>query len=75
VVREATEALNQASFGLPGLTAGQAAEVTSTLRALRVAGGDAAAGARMPAAARDRDLAGQAGDPDGTGVAHPDRQA
>jgi hypothetical protein len=48
VVREATEALNQASFGLPGLTAGQAAEVTSALRALRVAGGDAAAGARMP---------------------------
>jgi DNA-binding MarR family transcriptional regulator len=73
LVREATEALNQASFGLPGLTAGQAAEVTSALRALRVAGGDAAAGARMPgAAARDRD--GHAGDPDGSGVAHPDRQ-
>ena len=76
LVREATEALNQASFGLPGLTAGQAAEVTSALRVLRVAGGDAAAGARMPAAAaRDRDLAGQAGDPDGTGAARPDRQA
>src|SRR5450755_1877462 len=75
VVREGTEALNQASFGLPGLTAGQAAEVTSALRALRVAGGDAAAGARTPAAAaRDRDLAGQAGDPDGTGAAHPDRR-
>ena len=58
LVREATDALNQASFGLPDLTAGQAAEVTSTLRALRVAGGDAAAGTRMPAAARD--LAGQA---------------
>jgi len=72
-VHEATEALNQASFGLPGLTAGQAAEVTSALRALRVAGGDAAAGARMLAAAA-RDLAGQADDPDGTGVAHPDRQ-
>ncbi len=48
LVREATDALNQASFGLPDLTAGQAAEVTSTLRALRVAGGDAAAGTRMP---------------------------
>ena len=42
LVREATEALNQASFGLPGLTAGQAAEVTSALRALRVAAGDIA---------------------------------
>jgi len=68
LVREATEALNQASFGLPGLSARQAAEVTSTLRALRVAGGDAAAGARMPAAA-DRDRDGQTGDPDGTGAA------
>jgi hypothetical protein len=72
LVHEATEALNQASFGLPGLTAGQAAEVTSALRALRVAGGDAAAGARMPAAAtRDRDLDGHADDPDGTGAARP----
>ena len=33
LVHEATEALNQASFGLPGLTAGQAAEVTSARRA------------------------------------------
>jgi len=65
LVREATEALNQASFGLPSLTAGQAAELTSTLRALRVAGGDAAAGARMPAAVTaDREAADQAGDPD-----------
>ena len=48
LVREATEALNEASFGLPSLTAGQAAEVTSILRALRIAGGDAAAGTRMP---------------------------
>jgi hypothetical protein len=46
--------------------------VTSALRALRVAGGDAAAGARMPAAAtRDRDLDGHADDPDGTGAARP----
>src|SRR5450755_3180270 len=65
LVREATEALNQASFGLPGLSARQAAEVTSTLRALRVAGGDAAAGARMPLVATgDREPADQAGDPD-----------
>src|SRR5450631_2230083 len=72
LVREATEALNQASFGLPGLTAGQAAEVTNTLRALRVAGGDAAAGTRMPPEVTgDRAPAGQAGDPDGTGAARP----
>ena len=65
LVREATEALNQASFGLPGLTARQAAEVTSTLRALRVAGGDAAAGTRMPPAVTgDLEPADQAGDPD-----------
>jgi DNA-binding MarR family transcriptional regulator len=50
LVREATEALNRASFGLPGLTADQAAEVTSVLRGLRIAGGDTAAGAPMPAA-------------------------
>ena len=62
-MREATEALNQASFGLPGLTARQAAEVTSTLRALRVAGGDAVAGTRS-AAVTDLEPADQAGDPD-----------
>jgi DNA-binding MarR family transcriptional regulator len=44
LVREATQALNQASFGLPGLTTGQAAEITSALRALRIAAGDVAAG-------------------------------
>ena len=66
LVREATEALNQASFGLPGLTARQAAEVTSILSTLRAAAGDTAAETPMPAAAtRDRDPAGQAGDPDG----------
>ena len=65
LVREATEALNQASFGLPGLTARQAAEVTSTLRGLRVAGGDAVAGTRMPPAVTgDLEPADQAGDPD-----------
>jgi DNA-binding MarR family transcriptional regulator len=65
LVREATEALNQASFGLPGLTARQAAEVTSMLRALRVATGDTAAETRRPAAATsDGDSAGQARDPD-----------
>ena len=72
LVREATEALNQASFGLPGLTARQAAEVTSVLRALRSrawqapASGDTAAGAQLAAAAAsDPDPAGQAGAPDG----------
>jgi len=65
LVRQATEALNQASFGLPGLTARQAAEVTSTLHALRVASGDTAAETRIPVAATsDHDSAGQAGEPD-----------
>jgi DNA-binding MarR family transcriptional regulator len=40
VVREATAALNQAAFGLPGLTSGQAAGVTAVLRDIRVAAGD-----------------------------------
>jgi DNA-binding MarR family transcriptional regulator len=67
LVREATEALNRASFGLSGLTERQAAEVTSVLRALRVASGDTAAGAQLAAAAiSDPDPAGhQAGAPDG----------
>jgi DNA-binding MarR family transcriptional regulator len=65
LVREATEALNQASFGLPGLTERQAAEVTSVLCTLRVASGDAAAGAQLAAAAGDPDPAGQASAPDG----------
>lgn len=66
LVREATEALNQASFGLPGLTADRAAEVTSVLCALRVASGDTAAGAQLAAAATsDPDPAGHAGERDG----------
>jgi DNA-binding MarR family transcriptional regulator len=40
LVREATEALNQASFGLPGLLPAEAAEVTAVLRGVRVAAGD-----------------------------------
>ena len=40
LVREATEALNQASFSLPSLSQDQAAEITSALRDLRVAAGD-----------------------------------
>jgi DNA-binding MarR family transcriptional regulator len=40
---EATAALNQADFGLPDLTRGQAAEVTVLLRAVRVSAGDVAA--------------------------------
>ena len=49
LVREATEALNQASFGLPGLTADQAAEITSGLRTVRIAAGDVTASADVPA--------------------------
>ena len=69
-MREATEALNQASFGLPGLTERQAAEVTSVLCALRIASGDTAAGdtaagAQLAAATSDPDPAGPAGAPDG----------
>ncbi len=40
LVREATVALNQASFGLPGITPEQAAEVTAVLRGVRAAAGD-----------------------------------
>jgi DNA-binding MarR family transcriptional regulator len=40
LVREATVALNQASFGLPGLTPAQAAEVIAVLRGVRAAAGD-----------------------------------
>jgi DNA-binding MarR family transcriptional regulator len=41
VAAEATDALNQADFGLAGLTREQAAEVTVTLRLLRTTAGDA----------------------------------
>jgi DNA-binding MarR family transcriptional regulator len=40
VVAEATDALHQASFGLPGLSREAAAEVTSVLQSLREAAGD-----------------------------------
>jgi DNA-binding MarR family transcriptional regulator len=40
LVREATLALNQASFGLPGITPGQAAGITAVLREVRAAAGD-----------------------------------
>ena len=40
VVREATAALNEASFGLPGITPEQAAAVTAALRGMRAAAGD-----------------------------------
>jgi DNA-binding MarR family transcriptional regulator len=42
----ATEALNQAAFGLPELTREQAAETTSVLRTVRVSAGDIDTGAR-----------------------------
>ena len=52
LVREATVALNQASFGLPGITPGQAAGITAVLREVRVAAGDLTAdpAAEMPEA-------------------------
>ena len=37
---EATAALNQAAFGLPGLTEKQAVQVTEALRTVRLASGD-----------------------------------
>ena len=40
LVHEATKALNQASFSLPGLSQDQTAEITSVLRGLRIAAGD-----------------------------------
>jgi len=44
VVEEATAALNQAAFGLPGLSAAQAAEITTMLRAVRATVGDVGTG-------------------------------
>lgn len=40
LAEEATDALNQADFGLPGLAAGTAAELTETLRGIRFQAGD-----------------------------------
>jgi DNA-binding MarR family transcriptional regulator len=40
LAEEATAALNQASFGLPGITAEQAAELTTNLQVIRAAAGD-----------------------------------
>ncbi|HEY0717126.1 MAG TPA: MarR family transcriptional regulator [Streptosporangiaceae bacterium] len=45
LVQEATVALNQASFGLPGLTSEQAADVAAVLRGVRATAGDLPAGA------------------------------
>ena len=41
LAEEATDALNQADFGLPGMAAGAAAELTETLRGIRFHAGDA----------------------------------
>jgi DNA-binding MarR family transcriptional regulator len=41
VVAEATDALNQSEFGLPGLSSKRAVEITTALRELRTAAGDA----------------------------------
>jgi hypothetical protein len=40
LAEEATAALNQAAFGLPGLTVEQAVQVTEALRIVRLASGD-----------------------------------
>src|ERR1700729_3089994 len=40
LAEEATDALNQAAFGLPGLTGEQAVQVTEVLRVIRLASGD-----------------------------------
>jgi DNA-binding MarR family transcriptional regulator len=40
LAEEATAALNQASFGLPGLTEEEAIRVTEVLRIVRLASGD-----------------------------------
>jgi len=40
LAEEATAALNQAAFGLPGLTSEQAIQVTEVLRIVRLASGD-----------------------------------
>jgi DNA-binding MarR family transcriptional regulator len=54
VARDATAALNQASFGIAALSPGETAELTSMLRHVRVAVGDVAdpAGRRSAAPAR-----------------------
>jgi DNA-binding MarR family transcriptional regulator len=44
LVEEATIALNQAAFGLPGMSPGQAADVTAMMRTVRAAVGDVDAG-------------------------------
>ncbi|MFF5259563.1 MarR family transcriptional regulator [Actinomadura viridis] len=45
LAERATAALHQAEFGLPGLTAGQAAAITGALHAVRVSAGDVQEGA------------------------------
>ena len=40
LAEEATDALNQAAFGLPGLSQEQAAEVTAMLNLIRASTGD-----------------------------------
>jgi DNA-binding MarR family transcriptional regulator len=44
LAEEATDALNEAAFGLPGMSREQAADVTAALRAVRRAAGDIDAG-------------------------------
>jgi DNA-binding MarR family transcriptional regulator len=54
----ATSALNDAGFGLPGLSQGQAAEITEMLRTVRAAVGDVAPDAVAAAGDENRGLVG-----------------
>jgi hypothetical protein len=49
LVDEATAALNEAAFGLPGLTPEQAADLVGALRAVRALAGDLVTGDGSPA--------------------------
>ena len=61
VARDATAALNQASFGIQALSPGETAELTAMLRHVRIAVGDVAdpAGRRSAAPARSSLLLGR----------------
>ena len=61
LVEEATAALNQAAFGLPGLSAEQAAEITTVLRGVRAMVGDVGTGGFDTAGTDDLGADGLAG--------------
>jgi len=69
LVREATEALNQASFGSPGISPLQAAEVMAMLRSVRVAAGDIAP--TIPGRPRTRPAPDESAYPEGRAATSP----